>query len=165
MHRNTHAIARWALLLIVVAAFALVSPIAHMGIVVIPPTALLVVSLAAIFILLCVRIAPSHKRLVAFLALLGPAAFVAQYAATPNVGLPFGYWAYPNRAIKAFLKCPNVNSATLGYLHHDIGLEEFGIVVTSSDLAGDTSSQQILFPRHPTRAQIRERVATIGCQV
>lgn len=166
MHRRAHALAvtRWALLLIVVAVFVLVAPIAHLGIVLIPPVALLVVLTAAIFILLCVWISPSHKRTVAVLALLGPATFVVQYGAIPNVGLPFGYWAYPNRAINAFLKCPNVKSATLGYWHQDIGLEEFEIVVTFSDLAGNTITQQVLFPQHPTRERIREHVATIGCQ-
>lgn len=166
MHRNAHALAatRWALLLIVVTAFVLVSPVAYAGVVVIPPTALLVVLVAAVFVPLCAWIAPSHKRIVGVFAVLGPVVFVVNYAPVPNLGQPFGYWAYPNRAINAFLKCPNVTSATLGYWHHDIGLEEFGIVVTFSDLAGTTSTQQILFPRHPTRKQIREHVATIGCR-
>jgi len=71
---------------------------------------------------------------------------------------------YPNRAITAFLSCPNVQSATLTGWNKDTTLEEFQITVTWSDRAGRTISHGIPFNQYPTRQDIAEKVATVGCR-
>lgn len=92
------------------------------------------------------------------------AAFVVKCVPYPNVGLPFGYWAYPNRAIASFLECPNVLSAEVGLVNHDLGEpEEFEVVV---EISGDSehATRKIWFPQYPDRDAIAARVATIGCR-
>lgn len=93
------------------------------------------------------------------------AVFVVQCVSYPNVGLPFGYWFYPNRAIAAFLKCPNVHSVKVGLVNHDLNLEEFEIVVEFSDQNGRVTTKEIWFAQYPSQAYIVARVATIGCRL
>ena len=88
--------------------------------------------------------------------------FVVQCLPYPNVGLPVGYWAYPNRAIAAFRNCPNVHSVELGRVNHDLDLEEFDIYVEFEGKSGRLR-ENIAFPQYPSRAEIEERVSRIGC--
>lgn len=115
---------------------------------------------AALFVLMCVRIAPSLKRPVAVTASIAAAFFLVQCAPYPNLGLPFGYWGYPNRAINAFLKCQNVESAVLAGWNKDVTLEEFRIDVSLSDQL----TREVWFNQFPTQEEIRAGVATIGCR-
>lgn len=124
---------------------------------------LLVLSVTLFFVIY-VRVAHRHRRKVAAAALLAIAAFLVQCVPYPNIGLHFGYWAYPNRAITAFLSCPNVQSATLTGWNSDATLEEFQITVTWSDRADRTISRAIPFNQYPGRPYIAEKVATVGCQ-
>ncbi len=125
--------------------------------------ALLVVSVTIYFVLY-VKVSKSHKPKIAVVSLLAVAAFVVQCVPYPNVGLPFGYWAYPNRAITAFLNCPNVQSAMLTGWNKDTSLEEFLISVTFTDKRGGTINQGIPFAQYPSREYIGARVATVGCR-
>jgi hypothetical protein len=120
---------------------------------------------AALFILMCVGIAPAYRRVVAVATFVVVVAFVVKFVPYPNVGLPFGYWVYPNRAIKAFLECHNVQSAKVGWAYHDLNVEEFAIDVTISETNGRTTTRWISFDQYPSRKYIVDRVATIGCQL
>lgn len=155
-------VARWALLPVVAAVALYIALFANFL-----PRGLLYVALlpaAALFILMCARIAPSHKRTVAVATFLIAAAFVMRFVPYPNIGLPFGYWVYPNRAITAFLECPNVQSARVERWNHDTGgIEEFEVDVTISDQSGRTITRGISFGQYPTQEYIAARVASIGC--
>jgi hypothetical protein len=119
---------------------------------------------AALFVVMCVGMAPSHRRVVAIVTLLAVTSFVVKCVPYSNIGLPFGYWVYPNRAIKAFLECPNVRSATLAWANYDADLEEFGLEVAVSATDGSVTTRQVDFRQYPTREYIAARVATIGCE-
>jgi hypothetical protein len=161
--KNAFVYARWALIPLIALATSYVSMLASSLLkgtlfwVLFPVAAILI-------LLLCVRLAPAHKRFVAISLLLAGAVFVVQYLPYPNVGLHFGYWRYPNRAISAFRSCPNVQSAQLVGWNQDVTLEEFQIRVSFSDQNGLLVTQEISFRQYPTREYIADRVATIGCK-
>jgi hypothetical protein len=161
--KNALVFARWALIPVIALAasyIALVSASLLRGTFywVLFPIA------AVLLLLICVRLAPTHKRIVAISVLLAGAVFAVQYLPYPNVGLHFGYWRYPNRAISAFRSCPNVQSAQLVGWNQDVTLEEFQIRVSFSDPNGVLVTQGISFRQYPTREYIAARVATIGCK-
>jgi hypothetical protein len=118
----------------------------------------------ALIILVSAGLAPSHKRIVAILSFALVAAFAVKIVPYPNIGLPFGYWVYPNRAMKAALECPNVQSAKLSWANYDSTLEEFGIEVTSVKKNSGTTIRIISFPQYPTHEELAIGLATIGCE-
>lgn len=167
--RNSWVVGHWALFLFATAVvWCLTALFMTAGI---PGTiddrvmlvALLALSVTLFFVIY-VRVAQRHRRKVAVCALLAIAAFLVQCVPYPNIGLPFGYWAYPNHAIKAFLSCPNVQSAMLTGWNKDTTLEEFQIAVAYSHQSGRTISQDIPFNQYPNRQYIAEKVATVGCR-
>lgn len=167
--RNTWVVGHWALFLLVTAfVWCLTALFMTAGIPrSIDGTVMLFALLAlsvTLFFVIYVRVAQRHRRKVAASAVLAIAAFLVQCVPYPNIGLHFGYWAYPNRAITAFLSCPNVQSATLTGWNKDTTLEEFQITVTWSDRAGRAISHGIPFNQYPTRQDIAEKVATVGCR-
>jgi hypothetical protein len=115
-YRNASVIARWTLLPVVAVVALFIELLAFSMNADASSKAIYCMALivaAALIVLMCVGIAPSHKRVVAVVTFVVVAAFVVKFVPYPNVGLPFGYWVYPNRAIKAFLECPNVGGISI----------------------------------------------------
>lgn len=82
----------------------------------------------------------------------------------PNLGLSFGYWKYPNRAIASFKECSNVISAKIEWINRDLDLEEFKIALSYTDDTQTVQSMSVQFPQYPTQEYIDHRVAEFGCQ-
>ena len=83
----------------------------------------------------------------------------------PNIGLRFGYWRYPNRAVAAFESCPNVYAAEIGGVNHDLDLEEFDIVVEFEGEHG-RMREVVPFMQYPTQSEIVALVReSVGCSL
>lgn len=108
------------------------------------------------------RIRKSH--LVIGSIVLSVSLFVVECVPYPNIGLPFGYWTYPNRALRAFLECRNVHDVRIDFVNHDIDLEEFTILVEYEEERGRRARKVVSFPQYPSQSQIDERVVMIGCR-